>query len=501
MTEEFGTGLNPEGFEQVASLLAVSFSGGRRAAAVLDAGPNRGFQTDLRTVAVPHPLPGPGEALRTLACGVALQSSPSKESVAAMSWWKLPRRQRRALAWVEGEAAVRWATETWPGLGPALAERFPFVEPGPALVDGEALVADADRRARSRLPALPALFGRLPPPPARSASPTRKTYVATPWTTREVNPRATPDSIPVSGSAGEDIVSPGLPEGLEALEGQGRRLFGIPYDEWDSRQGRYRRDFVRVVELRGRASGRPEPLLALPPLLPYRSRLRNQEQGDVDVDAVVAWRCDLAAGYPAGDPRLFTDLAPAAQPVVWSLLVDGSASTSAGGGRVFHRALRGADAAARTLCLHGLPVSVFTFRSFTRERVEMRVLKDFDAPYKPFGPGPDLRPDGYTRLGAALRHAGQRLLERPGWGHVLISLGDALASDEGYDGAYARADVAKAVEELRRRGALVAHVSVAPADVPAVDEMFGVGGWTEARTPAQMGRLLVEIAADLRRAC
>jgi hypothetical protein len=496
-----GTRLTPEAVEQVASLLAVSLSEGRRAGAVLDAGPNRGFQTDLRTVAVPHPLPGTGEALRTLACGVALQSSPSKESVAALSWWKLPRRQRRALAWVEGEAAVRWAAETWPGLGPALAERFPFVETGPAVTDGEAMVAEAGRRARHRLPAPPALFGLLPPPPARSASPTRKTYVATPWTTREVNPRATPDSITVTGSSGEDIVSPGLPEGLEALEGQGRRLFGIPYDEWDSRQGRYRRDFVRVVELRGRTSGLPEPVLSLPALLPYRSRQRNQEYGDVDVDAVVAWRCDLAAGHSPGDARLFTDLAPAAKPVVWSLLVDGSASTSAGGGRVFHRALRCADAAARTLCLHGLPVTVFTFRSFTRERVEMRVLKDFDEAYEPFGPGPDLRPDGYTRLGAAIRHAGRRLMERPGWGHVLISLGDALASDEGYDGAYARADVARAVEELRGRGAMVAHVSVAPTDVPAVEEMFGVGSWTEARTPADLGPLLMGIAADLRRAC
>ena len=81
--------------------------------------------------------------------------------------------------------------------------------------------------------------------------------MATPWTTRENNPRHLPDSIPVNGTGGEDIVAPGLPDSLDALDGGRLRLLGTPYDEWDIHQRRYRRNWVRVVELRGDAPGQP----------------------------------------------------------------------------------------------------------------------------------------------------------------------------------------------------------------------------------------------------
>jgi nitric oxide reductase activation protein len=324
--------------------------------------------------------------------------------------------------------------------------------------------------------------------------------VGTPWTTREVNPHHLPESIPVTGPDGEDVVVPGLPDGLEALDGGGRRLLGVPYDEWDAHRGGYRRDHVRVVELRAAVPGVPQARMAFPPVVPARARQRHRETGDVDVDAVIGWRCDLATGRSPADARLFCDLVPVEQPVTWSLLVDGSASAAAGGGGVFRRALLAADSVAGALAARAHPVAVSVFRSFTRERVEVHILKEFDERYRPLGPGPGLRPDGYTRLGAALRHAGRRLLDRPGPARVLVSLGDALPTDEGYDGAYARADVAKAVEELRRLGALVVHVAVAPVDPAALHEMFGPGGWREARTPEDLVPLAHDVAATLRRA-
>jgi nitric oxide reductase NorD protein len=142
---------------------------------------------------------------------------------------------------------------------------------------------------------------------------------------------------------------------------------------------------------------------------------------------------------------------------------------------------------------------VFAFRSFSRERVEVRLLKGYDDPYRPLGAGRRFRPDGYTRLGAAVRHAGRRLRERPGSAHVLLSFGDALPGDEGYDGTYARADVTQAVDEQRRAGTLVVHVAVAALDANRLDEMFGPGGWAPAATPTDMAAVLAGIAHLLRR--
>jgi nitric oxide reductase NorD protein len=486
--------------ERVASLLTVALSDGRRRAALLDAGPNRAFQTDLVRITVPVPMAAAGDPSATLACGIALQCSPTKEEAVQLQWWALPRRQRRALGWMEGEAAARWVAQRWPGLAGQIRRHFPWVGTGPIGIDADALSTRRSECDAKRPAELPALFGVLPPPvTGRGVRRGRKTSVSTPWTTREQNPRAFPDSIPVNGEGGEDVASPALADDLDALDGQRRRLLGTPYDEWDAHRRVYRRDYVRVVELTGRAPGRPGPRRRVPAITPSRARERHQEDGDVDTDAVVAWHCDAAAGWAAPDARLFTGLVPVGCPAVWCLLVDGSASSSAGGGEVFRRALAGADAAAAALVGQRQRVGVFTFRSFSHERVEVRTLKGYDEPYSPLGPGPTLRPDGYTRLGAALRHTGRRLRQHAGAGHVLVSLGDGLASDEGYDGAYARADVAKAVDEQRRAGTLVVHGAVTTGAAGPLDEMFGPGGWVPATAPGDIVPLLARVARDLGR--
>lgn len=466
---------------EMASVLAVCFAGGRRAGAVLDAGQGRSFQTDLRTVVVPVPVPGDNR-LETLACGVALQASPSKEAAVHLEWWARPRRDRRALAWAEGEAAVRWTKAAWPGLGRALSQRFPWVQAGTAATTPDELAAEAARWADQPLPAVPELFGRLPAPPRRAALEQRRTRVASSWVMRRRARRGPLANIPVSGRHGEDAMLPGSSAPLEALDGRNRRLFGCSYDEWDVRRSAYRPDHVRVVELFTAVEGVPSPQLSLPPLMTARHLARREEDGELDIDSVVDWRCRLAEGLSPADTRLFTALRRSPRPVVWSLLVDASASAAAGRGRVFSSSLAGADATANTLAQQHHPVAVFAFHGFTHERVELRVLKWFEAPYRPFAGAPQLRPDGYTRLGAALRHVGRRLLEQPGLAHVLLSFGDGRVSDEGYDGAYGRADVARAVAELRAQGSVVFHLAVGPAVAIEMSEMFGAGGWARMET-------------------
>ena len=67
---------------------------------------------------------------------------------------------------------------------------------------------------------------------------------------------------------------------------------------------------------------------------------------------------------------------------------------------------------------------------------------------------------GYTRLGAPIRHLTSRLLAQASERRLLLLIGDGLMCDEGYEGRYAWADVAHAVEEAEAAGVAIYYVGV-----------------------------------------
>ncbi len=486
--------------EDVAALLARTLSGGRRRKVALDSGPARGYQTDLRTVTVPYPLVR-GHRLRDVTVALALQASPTKEAVASVDWPLLSRRHQRALRWVEGEHAARWVMRQWPGLGADLAAFCGERSSTPSGDDPRTLLRESKARADAgALAEPPALFGRLPPPILVDRGDGRSTAIGTRWTVRQRAKRHGALPIPVSGPGGERVTHPGEAGGLDALMGRGGRQLGIPYDEWDHRTSRYRRAYTHVLELDDtpkETDAAAEPSVHVPAFDVSRERRRGLEAGDVDIDAVVRWRCDLAAGGLAEDPRLFAALEPKGAPVAFALLVDASASSTHRGGAYLRTALLQANSLAAALGTAGHPVAAYAFRSMSRERVEVRLLEAATAPHVTFGRS--LKPAGYTRLGAALRHVGRRLDAVPSSSRVLVSLGDGVPSDEGYDGAYGRADVAKAVSELELRGTRVRHVLPEARDLDELEATFGARGCRVGPSVADVEALLTELAHELRR--
>ncbi len=156
---------------------------------------------------------------------------------------------------------------------------------------------------------------------------------------------------------------------------------------------------------------------------------------------------------------------PSRRDVTTALLLDGSSSLGVHGGRIFQLELACADALSRAMTLARERHGVFVFTGNTRHRVEVRCLKDFEdrrfVPPSRLG----LSTGGYTRLGAPLRHLTSRLLAQPSERRLLIVLGDGLISDEGYEGRYAWADAAHAVEEANDAGVSVYYVGVGPTRV------------------------------------
>ncbi len=262
----------------------------------------------------------------------------------------------------------------------------------------------------------------------------------------------------------------------------------VTYPEWNVFARRYRPDWCTVTEV--------EPIVAASGLVPgpesaalRRSiarlgldleRRHRQPQGDdIDIDATVESRVELAAGL-APDEDIYIDSVRRRRDLSVLVLLDisGSAGEPSGsGGSVHDHQL--AAAAALTQALHELGdrVALFGFRSLGRTAVQVVPVKRFADPFAAL----TLRrmnalvPGGYTRVGAAVRH-GSSVLEAQGgtMRRLLVVLSDGFAYDHGYEGAYGEADARRALAEARQRGTACLCLSIgAGVDAVSLRRVFG----------------------------
>ncbi len=192
--------------------------------------------------------------------------------------------------------------------------------------------------------------------------------------------------------------------------------------------------------------------------------------GAFALDALVAWRVGRRAGH-GGSARVFrSTIRRRVRHVAW-LLVDVSASSGATTGTRGQSLLDVAREATLALAteLHrtGAEVIVVSFRSIGRHRVILEVVKDAaerlaDDRWRRRLQA--LRPEGSTRLGAAVRHATLRLCERGASRSSVVVLSDGDPRDiDVHDGRYLVDDARHAVREAARRGVRVACVLMADA--------------------------------------
>ena len=119
--------------------------------------------------------------------------------------------------------------------------------------------------------------------------------------------------------------------------------------------------------------------------------------------------------------------------------ISGSTGEQSGSGGIVHDHQLSA-AADLTVALHevGDRVALYGFRSQGRSAVHIYRLKRFDDGLSTLTDGRlgGLRPGGFTRLGAAIRH-GTSTLEREGGTarRLRVVLSDGFAYDHGYEGS------------------------------------------------------------------
>ncbi|OMC52720.1 MorD protein [Mycobacterium sp. IS-836] len=503
-----GSDLHAMALERRCAVTAVALSDRRREGARLVTGERRrfGLNAGLTFVHIPYPAMADWTC-RTLTCGVALQCSPSKERITEYGLNELSARELRALALVEAGVAVGWIGARWPGLLPELRRLLPEVRADAGDMNAEEMLNRAVALAATggALTTHP-LLGDLPMAytlPRGWTDKLRRSFGRMPWTTTQQRvPR--PYSVPVGGDGGvrnPNLPPPSRPQDND-LDLTPQHRPGIPYPEWNAWTQRFMRDHVAVVETADTRSVRgPAPVTVDVRKWfeehTHRAMTNRLEDGsDLDVDEYVRHYADLTTGE-AKEPRIFRDLLPSGRDVTTALLLDGSSSLGVHGGRIFRLELACADALSRAMTLARERHGVFVFTGNTRHRVEVRRLKDFhDRRFVPPS-GLGLSARGYTRLGAPLRHLTSRLLAQPSERRLLIVIGDGLISDEGYEGRYAWADAAHAVEEASEAGVSMYYVGVGPTRVDPLPEVFGPRRSQRIRRIEELPRVLAHVHREL----
>ncbi|WP_102143367.1 nitric oxide reductase activation protein NorD [Mycobacterium hubeiense] len=503
------SGAHAMALERSCAVAAVVLSEQRRDGVRLVTGQHRtfGLNTTLRYVHVPYPAIGGDWTQRTLTCGVALQCSPSKEKLTEYRLNELSARELRALTLVEAGVALGWVAARWPGLLAELRRVLPDLQIADADMTAEQMLNRAITLANSdRTLSVHPLLGSLPVAytmPQGLTDKLRRTFGRMPWTTTQKRlPR--PHSVPVGGDGGvrsTNLPPPSRPQDND-LDITPDHRPGIPYPEWNAWTKSFMPDHVAVLE-RAYTANAPQQVAMTADLRKWfeehthRAMTNRLEDGsDIDVEQYVRHYIDMATGE-AAEPRIFRELLPASRDVTTALLLDGSSSLGVHGGRIFQLELACADALSRAMKLARERHGVFVFTGNTRHRVEVRCLKDFDDPRFVPPSGLGLETGGYTRLGAPLRHLTSRLLAQPSERRLLIVIGDGLISDEGYEGRYAWADAAHAVEEANDAGVSVYYVGVGPTRVDPLPEVFGPKRSQRIRRVEELPRVLAHVHREL----
>lgn len=293
----------------------------------------------------------------------------------------------------------------------------------------------------------------------------------------------------------------------------------IPYDEWDASERRYlsgwcavRQDVVPPPADPATAATTIRALLARNAALLRTLRgefarvarghalQRRQPLGaDIDIDAVVDRHGALVAARQgrgtAGEARLYVARRPAPRSVATLVLLDRSLSSDSwvGGRRVLDTAREATLLLGEVLRDVQMPVAIATFCSHSRRDCRFDIVKDFADDWRLAQPRLfGVRPDGYTRIGAAMRHATHLLAQQHARHRLLFVVSDCKPVDyDHYEGRRGIGDVSQALREARRQRVRALALAIDARAGDHLARMFGPHGF---RLLPSAGALAVALA-------
>ena len=144
--------------------------------------------------------------------------------------------------------------------------------------------------------------------------------------------------------------------------------------------------------------------------------------------------------------------------------------------------------------------AIYSFSSLQNKKVYFNIIKNFQDKYSDLIRGriDSMRPQYYTRLGAAIREATKILDKQQSANKLLLIISDGKPNDEDrYDGRYGIEDTKKAIEEVRQKGIIPFCLTVDLDAKEYLGYLFGRDGYAVVRDGQKLPKVLPEVYINL----
>ena len=287
--------------------------------------------------------------------------------------------------------------------------------------------------------------------------------------------------------------------------------FHLTYDEWDFEKRKYKDHFCKVypkIQLKTDSNYYQNTILKNnSTLLNLRKILTNlnnkmqqqkrQNQGEeFDIDAITDLYVDVHSKKTPSD-KIYLSNRKKEKDLSILLLLDISLSSDsyAAGNRVIDVEKQVSILFGEILNEFNIDFSIDSFYSKTRNFSTYLTVKDFDENWavakNKVGA---IEPSGYTRIGAALRHAGARLDTRKTKNKWIILISDGKPNDyDKYEGKYGINDVKQALRELNQRDINSYALAIEAQAKYYLPQMFGQNHYQILTTPTELLQSMVKL--------
>ncbi len=285
----------------------------------------------------------------------------------------------------------------------------------------------------------------------------------------------------------------------------------LTYDEWDFQKKAYKPDFCKLFPKKTKETDTAyykntlkEHVTILTGLRKMLANVNNryqeqrrQTQGDYfDIDAVTDRFVDLHARRTP-DEKIYLSKRKLEKDLSILLLLDISLSSDgyAANNRVIDVEKQVSILFGEILDEYQVDFAIGAFYSKTRNYSMFLNLKSFDdnwqrAKYKIGIP----QPQGYTRIGTALRHAGSLLEQRDTKNKWVILISDGKPNDyDRYEGRYGIQDVKQALRELKSKQINSYALAIEAEAKYYLPQMFGQNHYQILTTPVELLQSLVKL--------
>ncbi len=230
-------------------------------------------------------------------------------------------------------------------------------------------------------------------------------------------------------------------------------------------------------------------------------RLKRQPSGnEFDIDAVVNAQVELRNGHTPSE-NLYQDRRRDLHDIAAMILLDQSYSTDAwlNDVRVLDVINESIFCVSEVLEDYIETFAIAGFASNTRRACRFNMLKEFDEPWsKAKDRLGAVKPEGYTRIGPALRHAHERLLNQKARRKIVILLTDGRPCDyDRYEGKHGIHDVKKAIETGLQYGIHTHAFAIEKQAAEYFPQMFIGHHFDILQNPGKLSGALVKLFARL----